>query len=102
MAEPARALDGKAAFDHLGEGKGKNTNWFLPTVLRGSLFCFYFIVLDIFERRGLDAGFVSLLGLIFFFFPLISFFVPLWPLWNSNLSHVRTEAASLLLTRHEP
>lgn len=68
MAEPARALDGKAAFDHLGEGKGKNTNWFLPTVLRGSLFCFYFIVLDIFERRGLDAGFVSLLGLIFFFF----------------------------------
>lgn len=82
----------------LEKEKEKNTNWFLPTVLRGLLFCLYFIVLDIFERRGLDAGFVSLLGLIFFFF-LISFFVPLWPLWNSNLSHVRTEAASLLLTR---
>jgi hypothetical protein len=33
---------------------------------------------------------------VFLFF--ISF-IPLWPLWNSNLNHVWIEAASVLLTR---
>lgn len=81
----------------LGREKKKTDFFFFFPSLSGSLFCLYFIVLGIFERRASDGAFCLLAGFynIFFF----SFFIPLWPLWNSNLNHVWIEAASVLLTR---
>jgi hypothetical protein len=58
-------------FDHLGGGGGEETDFFFSPLLSGSLFRLYFIVLDIFERRGLDGAFVSLLG-----FPIFHFLHP--------------------------
>lgn len=69
MAEIAGALADREPFDHFREGEKKETDFFFPS-LSGSFFHLYFIVLDIFERRGLDGAFCLIcLGLKIFFSP---------------------------------
>lgn len=62
MAEIAGTLADRELFDHFREGGKKKKKLIFFLSLSGSLFRLYFIVLDIFERRGLDGAFCLIAG----------------------------------------